>query len=249
MAGKVAAGVGLAVVMAGGHAKDATGDAAPPSRAVAHHAAKTHHAKPTAVPTRPAPLPAVAGQPLVAFTSNGGQVDGTVRYLAEGAGYHLYLTDQEAVLAVHTPKGTTPVRVGVLELQPVGAAAGREVTTRDRRHVVTPQVWPGIDWAWHGSQDAASFDLYLASGVDARAACFALVGVRSLQLDRQGNLLIATPRGVLTLPAPTAWQGAPNGTRRAVSVQYVLLGSNRFGFRVGAHDPSRPVTVDSSMAG
>jgi hypothetical protein len=243
MAGKVAAGVGLAVLMAGGHAKNAAEPAQPQSAAVGHHAARAHHHG------KPAPLPALDTEPLVAFTSNAGQVDGTVRYLAEGSGYHLYLTDQEAVLAVHTPKGTTPARVGVVELQPVGAAPGRAITSRDRRHVVTPQVWPGIDWAWHGSKDAVAYDLYVASGVDAKAARFQVVGVRSLQLDRRGNLLITTPRGVLTLPAPTAWQRAVDGSRRAVSAQYVLLGGDRFGFRVGARDPNRPITIDSSMAG
>jgi hypothetical protein len=184
----------------------------------------------------------------VSFTANAGKVDQSVRFLAQGGAYHLYLTDQDAVLALHTPKGSGPEKIGVLHLRPVGAAPGRAVTSSDRRHAVTThQVWPGIDWSWRGTTNHAAADLTLAPGVDPKAARFEAAEVRSLRLDRAGNLVITTVRGVLTLPAPTAWQTAPDGSRQPVQTGYVLLGANRFGFRLGAHDPSRPVTIDTAV--
>jgi hypothetical protein len=186
----------------------------------------------------------------VAFTTNSGTVDQAVRYLAEGTGYHLYLTDQEAVLALHTPKGSGPVRIGVLHLSPIGAAPGRAVTGNPGRHsVVTSQVWPGIDWTWHGTTRAVTYDLNLAKGVDAKAARFELLDARSVKLDPRGDLIVTTARGALTLPPPTAWQTAADGTRRGVPVHYVLLGGTAFGYRLGTHDSTRPVTVETSTSG
>jgi hypothetical protein len=249
MNGPALAGLGLAVVLAGSghHATGALDAAQPQSRVAAHQ----HHHKsaPTAAPAQPARLPVTDGSAPVAFTANAGNVDQSVRFLAEGSGYHLYLTDQDAVLALHTPNGSSPVRIGVLHLRPVGAASGRAVTSSDRRHVaVTHQVWPGIDWSWHGTANRTACDLTLSPGVAAKTARFEAVDARSLRLDRQGNLLITTVRGVLTLPAPTAWQTAADGSRQPVQTGYVLLGANRFGFRLGAHDASRPVTVESAAS-
>jgi hypothetical protein len=249
MNGHAMAGLGLAVVLAGsGHHATGAPDAA---QSVHRPAVHQHHHKsaPAAVPAQPARLPIADRSAPVAFTANAGNVDQSVRYLAEGSGYHLYLTDSDAVLALHTPKGSSPVRIGVLHLRPVGAAPTRTVTSSDRRHVaVTRQVWPGIDWAWHGTADRTAYDLILSPGVTAKTARFEAVDARSLRLDRQGNLLITTARGTLTLPAPTAWQTAPDGSRQPVQTGYVLLGANRFGFRLGAHDPSRPVTVESAAS-
>jgi hypothetical protein len=237
--------VGLAVVMAAsGHAKDALD--APPTAPGTHRApAPARHHRPAPVADRTTSLP-TREDPAVAFTTNGGRLDGSVRFLAAGSAYHLYVTDQDAVLAVHTPKGAGPARVGVLRLRPLGAAAGRAVTSRDQRHtVVTRQVWPGVDWSWHGTSSDVTHDLILAKGVDAKVARFEVVDARSLRLDRPGNLLITTPRGVLLLPAPTAWQPTADGGRRMVHVEYVLLGGNRFGYWVGPHDPDRPVTIET----
>jgi hypothetical protein len=234
MAGQVLAGVGLAVALAAsGHATEVAGDA---------------HSRPAPAVSRashqPAPRVTRTAKSFVPFAANGGQVDESVRYLAQGSGYHLYLTDTEAVLAL---RGSGPATVGVLRLRPVGAAPARIVTAGDRHHVVTRQVWPGIDWAWHGSSKAPTYDLDLAPGVDADAARFEAVGAHSLRVDGQGNLLIPNALGVVTGHAPTAWQTARDGTRQAVLVRYVLLEENTFGFRIGAHDPSRPVTIEVSM--
>jgi hypothetical protein len=234
MAGHVVAGVALAVALAAsGHAPDAVG--------AAHH-------RPAPTVSRaghkPAPTVTPIEKSLVPFAANRGQVDESVRYRAQGSGYHLYLTDAEAVLAL---RGSGPAEIGVLRLRPVGAAPARAVSGSDRRHVVTRQVWPGIDWAWHGSSKAPTYDLDLAPGVDADAARFEAVGARSLRMDRHGNLLITNAVGVMTGHAPTAWQTARDGSRQPVLVRYVLLDGNMFGFRIGAHDPTRPVTIDVSM--
>ncbi|HZE66395.1 MAG TPA: hypothetical protein VE081_07165 [Sporichthyaceae bacterium] len=239
MAGRVLAGVGLAVAMAGsGHASGASGEAHPqPQPAVHPVKANAHH--------KSAPVITSDGQPLVAFAANRGRVDQSVRFLAHGSGYRLYVTDQDAVLALHAPSGSAPPRVRVLRLRPVGAAPGRIVSSSDRTHVVARQVWPGIDWVWHGSNNAPAYDLNLAPGVSAGVARFEVDSARSLGLDPHGNLLITTARGVVTVPAPTAWQSALDGKRHPVQARYVVLGGNTFGFRLGAHDPGRPVTVEA----
>lgn len=250
MNGPAVAGLGLAVVLAGSghHAAEVADAAHPQDHPTATQHRHHHKAASTVAPAQPARLPVADGSAPVAFTANGGKVNQSVRFLAEGADYHLYVTDQEAVLALQTPKGAGPARIGVLHLRPVGAAPARAVTSSDRRRVaVTHQVWPGIDWSWQGTAHRAASDLTLAPGVTATAARFEALDARSVRLDRQGNLVISTVRGDLTLPAPTAWQTAPDGARQPVQAGYVLLHGTRFGFRLGAHDPSRPVTIDTAV--
>ena len=69
---------------------------------------------------------AYASLPL-AFVPNAGQTDERVRYYAQGAGYGLYFTDQEAVLALE--KGE---RGHALELRFLGANPRAELEAADR---------------------------------------------------------------------------------------------------------------------
>jgi Beta-propeller repeat len=98
-----------------------------------------------AVETSPAE---VLGRAPLAFEANLGQSDPEVRYLARGAGYSLFLTREEAVLALLSPaspaapeagKSARPaLRSSVLRMRPVGARPAEslipETALRGRSH-------------------------------------------------------------------------------------------------------------------
>src|SRR2546427_8518110 len=110
------------------------------------------------------------------FEQNQGQTDKSVRFLARGPGYGLYLTGNEAVLALGKP---TPL---ALRMRLVGAAPAPRVIGLDelpgkanyftgsdpakwRTNVPTyakvryEQVYPGIDLVYYGNQRQLEYDL------------------------------------------------------------------------------------------
>jgi len=76
-------------------------------------------------------VPAVAkyGELPLAFEANRGQTDASVRFLAGGNGYSLYLTDSEAILALHKPSNCPLPKTGA-EAK-TGSCAGKTGTKPD----------------------------------------------------------------------------------------------------------------------
>ena len=65
-----------------------------------------------------------AGDLPVAFAPNAGQTDDSVRYLARGAGYSFFFTDNQAVLSLVKADGQDVTGLA-LELRFVGDKPGR----------------------------------------------------------------------------------------------------------------------------
>ncbi|MGH8161138.1 MAG: SBBP repeat-containing protein, partial [Gammaproteobacteria bacterium] len=101
--------------------------------------------------------------------------------------------------------------------------------------------WAGVAYALraHGANVEQVFTL--DRGVNGDAIRMRIAGARSLQL-KNGELIAETGNGPVTFSRPAAYQ-LVDGSREAVSVAYVLHG-NGYGFRLGTHDPSRPLVVD-----
>ena len=108
------------------------------------------------------------------------------------------------------------------------------------------QVYPGIDLIFYGNGRRLEFDFRLDSGVDPGAIRLRFEGMRGIpahlgvSLDEQGNLILP---GGLRLMRPLAFQ-EEGGVRQEVRVQYELGGNGEVGFRLGAHDPTRPLVID-----
>ncbi len=101
--------------------------------------------------------------------------------------------------------------------------------------------WPGIDYAIlaHGRTVERVFTIHPGAAVD--EVVMEIRGAGRLFLD-DGVLVAETGNGLVTLSRPVAWQESAKG-RHPVQVSYVLKG-NRYGFRLGDHDPSLPVIID-----
>ena len=64
-----------------------------------------------------------------------------------------------------------------------------------------------------------------------------------MSLDDQGNLVLHTASGDVLQHAPVVYQEV-GGSRQAVVGQFVLVGQNEVGFRVGVYDSAMPLVID-----
>jgi hypothetical protein len=228
----------------------------------------------SAVPRREGSPTAAYGKIPLGFAANLGQTDSSVRFLAGGDGYRLFLTDAEAVLALVRPgavksgpvlrmqfgRGERPLSVSGLDELPgranwlVGSDVARwrtDIPLYARVHYA--DVYPGVDLVFHGEGGRLEYDFELSPGADVRAIRVELEGAEKLAIDDHGDLLLSLPGGgTLRQLAPVAYQ--PDGrVMRRVPSRYVLIGPEeasdpRIGFVVGAYDPALPLVIDPVLS-
>ncbi len=134
----------------------------------------------------------------MSFEANHGQTDASVNFLARGQGYTLFLTGQEAVLAVNKPYaaragGQTRASTEALRLRLLGANSHPAVSGADplpgktnyfigndpaKWHTDIPTyarvkysgVYPGVDLVYYGDQGGKlEYDFVVAPGADPSA--------------------------------------------------------------------------------
>jgi hypothetical protein len=101
-------------------------------------------------------------------------------------------------------------------------------------------IQPGLDLVVHGREGRVEFDVIVAPG--ANLSAFAL-DAGAATLEPNGDLALRAGERRLVLRAPVSHQEI-GGERRPVESRFAARGAGRFGFAVGAHDPSAPLVVD-----
>lgn len=106
-------------------------------------------------------------------------------------------------------------------------------------------VYPGVDLVLYGNPHQLEYDFVLAPGADPAVIRLSYEGVRSLRLNRAGDLVLGVKGGALTQRKPRIYQDE-GGVRREVAGSYVLTGASRrtVAFRVADYDRSRPLVID-----
>src|SRR5262249_55759960 len=105
-------------------------------------------------------------------------------------------------------------------------------------------LYQGIGAPYYGTaQNSLEYDLVVNPGADYRQIHMTVQGASSALVDKTGNLLLNTAGGQLVQQAPTLYQMV-NGTKQAVTGNYVLTGGNQLGFSVGSYDSTRPLYID-----
>ena len=217
---------------------------------------RTAVAPPRELTTRPArTLP-------LEFEANVGQADPSVRFLARGRGYGLFVTPAETVLAL--PGNAAPLRVRFegarrdAELRGLDERPGKShyLIGRDpalwRRNVPryarveAREVYPGVSAVFYGNEGRLEYDLELAAGVDPGVVRLAFEGIESLHVDEKGDLVLVMPQGELHHQKPLVYQRV-NGERRPIEASYSLVGEKRASFRLGSFDESLPLTIDPTL--
>ena len=224
------------------------------------------------------PQLAAQGARGVSFEINNGQTDSSVKFLARGAQYPLFLTANQAVFELldtatlaDPSKATSPVKGDVVRLQADGANTSVQVTGLDPVPGITnyltgkdPRKWqqgiksyqrvlysgiyPGIDLVYYGAPDGAVEYDYVVSPG---------ADASTIVTDVQGADQASVDRnGDLTISTAvgTLSEHRPtiyqnvNGKKKLVSGGYQSLGGNRVGFSVGAHDRSQPIVIDPLLS-
>lgn len=104
------------------------------------------------------------------------------------------------------------------------------------------EAWPGIDAVYRGETGRIKGEYVVAPGADSGRVRLRYRGATALRVDSDGGLRVETPLGVLTDPAPVAYQDV-RGERRPVSCAYDLRGDT-CGFRLGDYDRALPLVID-----
>lgn len=221
-------------------------------------------------------LEAYTKMPL-SFEANLGQTDKQVNFLARGKGYSVFLTPTEVVLTLRQTQGepaaTQPSGLSqksVVRLQLVGSNPTAQVKSlkqlpgksnyligkdsskwhTDVAHYAKVQyqaVYPGIDLVYYGNQGQLEYDFVVAPGATPQNIKFRVVGKSRLEIDKQGNLLLHTQKGVIRQHRPIVYQ-LINGQKKIIAGSYVLLGKHDVGFRLAKYDRTKQLVIDPVLS-
>jgi hypothetical protein len=212
------------------------------------------------------------GKLPLSFEVNQGQTDPAVKFLSRGQGYGLFLKQNEAILALtRDGKGMdAQATATLLHMRLVGAKAKPTIVGLDplpgKSHYLIgndPKQWhtnvaqygkvkyqavyPGIDLVYYGNQQQLEYDLVVAPGADPKKIRLAFQGVKTITIDKDGQLVLDTGDGKLIQRKPIVYQEI-NGERRMLDGRYVLKGKQQVGFQVARYDRSKPLIIDPVLA-
>ncbi len=212
----------------------------------------------------PAEARAAFGRLPMSFEKNQGQSDSSVKFLARGNGYGLYLTSREAALVFGGgQKGQTSTAV---EMKFAGANLDAQVAGSDRLpghsnyfigndpsrwlrnvpqfgRVAYREVYPGIDLAFYGKEGRLEYDFNVTPGADPDQIQLDLTGTDKLQVASNGDLVLAKNGRELRFQAPHVYQNSAAGIQN-VQGEFILRGNDRVSFKVGDYDRSRTLVID-----
>ncbi len=216
------------------------------------------------------------GKLPVSFEANQGQTNPAVRFLSRGRGYTLFLTRSEAVLAADRADLTSrsvACQASVLRMKLTGLSSKQEPRGEEqlpgtanyfiggdpakwRTSVPTfarvryTGIYPGIDLVYYGNPSAdgqLEFDFALAPNADPGSIRLRFGEPNRLHLGANGELVVATARGVLAFHKPLVYQMV-DGRRRPVAGDFALLGKHTVGFRLGSYDRAQALVIDPALA-
>ena len=200
------------------------------------------------------------------FEVNQGQADDSVKFLARGHGYQVFLTDGEAALVLQREKSGAP-QPNILRIKPVGARAGKgagydllptksnyligndpsqwRAGIANYARVEYSEIYPGINLAFYGTQQALEYDFIVAPGVDPNNITISIEGADQIELNDDGDLVLRVAGEKVYHRSPLTYQGDRSAAAaRGVRSRYVLKGGNQIGFAVESYDASKPLVID-----
>jgi hypothetical protein len=204
------------------------------------------------------------GKLPLSFEANRGQTDYHVKFLSRGHGYALFLTHDEAVLSIKTPEKCAAVRMRLVGSNPKATVNGQaELPGKSnyflgndpakwRTDIPTyakvryEKVYQGVDLVYYGNQGQLEYDFVVAPESDPGRISLTLNG--PIQVDTDGDLIIATKAGDVRFKRPVAYQVSALGAKNLVDAGYALERGNRFGFRVAEYDHSKPLIIDPVLS-
>ncbi len=121
----------------------------------------------------------------------------------------------------------------------------REYTNvRSFGRVRYPEIYPGIDLVYYGSEGQLEYDFEVAPGADASAIALRVEGGTAELHD--GDLLLRAGGEDLTIKAPRTYQ-VHNGVKSEVKSTFSMLDRATFRFAIEAYDSTLPLIIDPAV--
>jgi len=211
------------------------------------------------------------GKLPISFEPNVGQTDESVRYVARGRGYAMFLTGNQAKLNLQGDRGKaaslemtiengndSPVVTGLAESASktnylVGNDPSKwQTDVPNYSRVKYEQIYPGIDMIYYGNGQKLEYDLIVSPQADPRNIALSFSGASSAEIDKNsGDLLLTTSVGTLRQLKPIAYQET-DGVKREISSAYRLRsnedGTARIAIDLGEYDRSKELVIDPILA-
>jgi hypothetical protein len=201
------------------------------------------------------------------FEPNLGQSDPSVKFIARGAGYSLFLTNEGAVMALRADHDSRSesISMKLAGANPSPSLSGDDLlpgksnyfmgNARSRWHSNVPQfgrvryenVYPGINLLFYGKQGHLEYDFRVAPGADASLAQLEFDNSKQLDLSDR-RLTVKGEAGSVSFESLRVYQEI-DGSEQPVDGRFVLLASNRVGFEIGAYDHARELIIDPILSG
>jgi len=206
----------------------------------------------------------------LAFEANGNPSDSSAKFVARGAGYHIALTPEAAVLSLRTAdaagprKGTPVLRMSFVGANRQASISAEEAFEGKSNYYIgsDPAKWrtgvsrfgrvryraiyPGVDLVYYGNQEQLEYDLAIAAGADASSIRMQVDGGDKLRLASTGDLIAGMGSGEVRLLKPVVYQGE-GANRRQIGSHYELESGNRIRIELEAYDHAKPLVIDPVM--
>ncbi|MEW6734753.1 MAG: SBBP repeat-containing protein [Acidobacteriota bacterium] len=207
----------------------------------------------------------------ITFEVNRGQADAGVNFLSRIYGYDLFLTANEAILALHDQNHSNAVDNDsvVLRMKLIGAnraARARGINPMPGKSNYLfgndPQKWctnvdnyarieyqdiyPGVKLAYYGNQRQLEYDFIIAPGANPNRIGFAFTGAQELRIDDNGDLVINTGKEEIRQHKPFAYQ-LRNGHKEEIACHYTFKQNHEVSFQLGHYDRSRELVIDPTL--
>jgi hypothetical protein len=205
------------------------------------------------------------GKLPLSFEVNQGQADADVKFLSRGNGYSLFLTNNEAVLALKSNKENSNVlRMQLIDSNPKAELNGIDplpgksnyfigqdsdkwhTNLANYKKVEYKEIYPGIDAVYYGNQSHLEYDFVVAPNANPTDIKLGFKGSKKVQIDKRGNLLLYTEDGIVRQNKPLIYQNN-NGSRQLIEGRYSFRNKNQIGFNIDHYDRTKPLIIDPTL--
>ena len=110
----------------------------------------------------------------------------------------------------------------------------------------TSEIYGGIDLTYYGNRNKLEYDFVIHPGASPSLIKMGFPECSRIRVDRNGDLVVSTPRGEVRQTKPDSYQFA-DGQRIPVASAYRIR-EGAVTFRLGRYDRSREVIIDPVLA-
>ena len=201
----------------------------------------------------------------VYFIENRGVFPDQVKYFVQGADKALFFTREGITFRLKNMRRSWVVKLEFVGANPQAVPRSEEpqqavfsyftgpekdwkTGLRTFTRVVYEDLWPGIDLVYRGTVDRLKYEFRVEAGADPEKIRLRYRGATSVRETDAGSLRVETPAAGFEDAPPVVYQ-VIDGRHTRVAAAYALDGKDptAYGFRVAAHDRTRPLIIDPAL--